>query len=349
MKSTVKIVIKIILAAITALFIVNALCFGYNHLPKAYTRSTNATEMVWNPDSYIIHSSEGLGFYSVDKNGYLNKTTPDEFDSYILVLGASHTEGKEVLSGQRYTDILNTRLQEDHQNCLVYNMGMDSHYFDKLVSGFTSAMQEFPDADAVILEVSELNFSRDELERALIQRPYDKEQKAEMLKKKAGFKERFMELIKENIPFLTVVRTQFADYEVDLSKAFGLKQWMKSDADEQKEGISESEYYEAFYEMASLLRNAWNKEIIILYHPSVEVTYEGDLICDYPDNYNVFREACIDSGLTFCDVGQAYVSAWQSDYTLPRGFQNTTFGYGHINKAGHQIIADELYSIIKKE
>ena len=100
--------------------------------------------------------------------------------------------------------------------------------------------------------------------------------------------------------------------------------------------------------MTTLLRNTYEKEIIVLYHPSLDLTYDGELMCEYPANFDAFRTACIDSGLQFCDVGPAYASAWEEGYIVPRGFYNTEMGYGHINKDGHKIIADELYTYIQE-
>ena len=344
-----KVIIKIGAAFVAAFLLVNGLCFGLSRLPKAFMRSANVTEMVWNPGTTMINSTEGIGVYSIDKHGFLNTSTPEEHESYILVLGASHTEGKEVPEGQRYTDLLNEYLESANRDCFVYNMGMDAHFFDKLIAGFSAAVQEFPEAERIVLEVSELNFSKEELEKALEERPYVENQQASSLQENSSRVENIKGLVKECVPFFNIAKKQFATKKVDLSSAFGLNKWTDLFAKEKEaETLTEAEYYEAFRRMTDLLRGSFEKEIIILYHPSLELTYDGELRCDYPDNFDAFRTACMESGLTFCDVGDAYISAWQEEYTVPRGFHNTEMGYGHINKYGHRIIADELYTYMQE-
>ena len=54
-------------------------------------------------------------------------------------------------------------------------------------------------------------------------------------------------------------------------------------------------------------------------------------------------------GITFLDLTQDFLDAYESEHILPHGFVNTAAGEGHLNAEGHEIIARALYEIIQQE
>lgn len=42
-----------------------------------------------------------------------------------------------------------------------------------------------------------------------------------------------------------------------------------------------------------------------------------------------------------------YAREYKEKLVLPYGFSNTKPGYGHLNEAGHQMVADVLYPLLK--
>lgn len=89
-----------------AFLILNFAILFYSRPVGWINRDKAVTVSIWNPGATIIHGKEGRGIYTIDENGYLN--TGVLIDSnYILTVGASHTQGKEVLNGKRYSDLLN--------------------------------------------------------------------------------------------------------------------------------------------------------------------------------------------------------------------------------------------------
>ena len=47
--------------------------------------------------------------------------------------------------------------------------------------------------------------------------------------------------------------------------------------------------------------------------------------------------------IVFVDTGDAFLKAYENDYSVPYGFSNTTIGNGHLNQTGHRIVAEEFY------
>ena len=52
---------------------------------------------------------------------------------------------------------------------------------------------------------------------------------------------------------------------------------------------------------------------------------------------------CEEKGICFIDLCPRFLELYETEHLLPYGFSNTTMGSGHLNKVGHELIADELY------
>ena len=62
--------------------------------------------------------------------------------------------------------------------------------------------------------------------------------------------------------------------------------------------------------------------------------------------YEDYRAACASNGIIFLDTGDAFLRAYEKDYSVPYGFANTTFLTGHLNKTGHRIVAEAFYQAL---
>lgn len=63
---------------------------------------------------------------------------------------------------------------------------------------------------------------------------------------------------------------------------------------------------------------------------------------------NIFKNCCKEYNIEVIDVTQRFISNYEENYELPYGFANTLPGKGHLNKVGHELIADELYRRINE-
>lgn len=331
---------KISITAISAFLVVNLMCFKYYRWPGGFDRTENATKLIWNPGSVMSQGIEGWGSHRIDLNGYVNPKLPLKEKDYILALGSSHTLGKEVKEGERYTDLLNQKMGAIN-SLEIYNMGIDGHMYPSLVQGFDAAIQEFPYSKVVILEITETTFKPEELEEALIQREYSSSQNGNAIKEQMDLKSEMRMWIKENMPFLSLLKNrQFAKLPKERPATFS----------EKKNSITSESYVKDLSKTMGLIRNEYKGKIIIMYHPYVDLKSDGsmDIIYDN-ETYNLFKQACIENNIVFLDVGPAFLDAYNANSEVPYGFSNQIMAYGHLNKVGHRIVAEQLYAILRGE
>ena len=169
-KNILRQIIQWIFAGTVAFLLVNVLLAFYSRQVGWIDRDKGSTLAILNPNSIIVMGTEGRGIHKVDKRGYVNDT--DELaDNYILAMGASFTQGKEVKAGERYTDLLNSYFGYTDE-AFIYNVAQDGYYFPDIVKGFSNITKEFPNASKIIIETGSTFYSGDELLGALDQREY---------------------------------------------------------------------------------------------------------------------------------------------------------------------------------
>lgn len=339
-KQIVKYILKAFGACLLVFFLANTLMFVYNRQPGWLERSHGATTSIWRPGSFIVQGQEGYGIHVVDRNGYLNRGTLVD-DNYVLVVGSSQTEGKEVKSGERYCDILNVALQKaeekDTSDLLVYNVSMDANYLPKMLSGFTALISEFPDSSCIVLEIGTTDYTADELQKMLIQREYHESETGEKIQQSLSAKERLKLMMKEFFPLLNHVKSQY--------KAMGAVN-QQSGSMKEETVIKDMESYEKqLGEVFQMLDDLYQGQIIFLYHPTMEITNDG-LTAVYEQTTEEFKQLCDTYGFTLVDMTQTFLEAYETDYIVPYGFSNTTLGTGHLNKYGHEMIAENLYQVM---
>ncbi len=335
-----KRLIKCIIALIFSFIFVNAICMFYYHVPYWIDRDGNATSAIWRPGAYVLQAKEGFGYSTIDDNGYVNEQKPLAND-YVLVMGSSHTQGKEVFLGNRYSDILNDMCGGENQ-LVYYNLGADGHYFLDELRGFNAAIQEFPDSSAVILEMQDNYYTGDRYRDAIDgSRIFDVAQTGKILSDNMDDIARFKAFIKENLPLVSLAKKVSGDFQVNLDGAFGINK----NADEEPARISE-ERYDVYSEVSAYLKSSYDGDIIIMYHPTVEISEKGDLVLNYPDDYDSMIRAFEDSGIIFIDTGSEFEKMYVEQHVLPYGFDNTEIGKGHLNKYGHLAVANAIYNTL---
>ena len=251
-------------ALVLATLLVNTLLFFYERPAGWIDRTDSATEAIWRPGSWIRHGTEGNGYHVVDSNGYLNQNLPLTAEDYTVVVGASHTQGKEVREGQRYTDILNELLCESAGELEVYNVSQDGYYFPDIVNGFYALTREFPDAANIVIEIGTTDYGEEELKGALEQRGFDETQLGRNILSTLSLKKKLTMRIKELFPVLSIVKKQMSvlvDAPSDSEKA-----------------LPDQETYERLLgQVLSLIRSEFDGNLIILYHPEVRIKEDGTM------------------------------------------------------------------------
>lgn len=99
------------------------------------------------------------------------------------------------------------------------------------------------------------------------------------------------------------------------------------------------------------LKEATEKPIIIVYCPLVPRISNGAI--DYTDpnqaQADILEKACRAKGIKFVNMNRAFEGFFRKSNRFPRGFANTSPGDGHFNDAGHRLVANSIYDLIKAE
>ena len=185
MRTKMKIVKNWILAFVIAVLIGNSVSLIYERPTGWIDRENSSTPAIFNPGSVLVHNTEGHGVYQADKNGYFNKGTLVD-SGYTIITGASHTAGKEVAYGYRYSDLLNLMLKSDSKysedDIVAYNVSMDAYFFPAIINGFSCIVSEFPNSDNIVIEVGKTNFDVESLETALPQKLYSESERGALIR-----------------------------------------------------------------------------------------------------------------------------------------------------------------------
>lgn len=321
-------------AMMIAVLLCNGALYLYHHPAAWLDRSDSATNGILNPHSVMLQGTEGRGRHSVDGKGYLNPDLPLA-EEYVLVVGSSYVQGKEVKAGKRFIDLMNNELSDSPEELAVYGVSQDGFYFPQMVKGFQALLQEFPDAKTIILELNANSYSAKALTEAREQHPFDPSQTGEGIGANLTGLQKAVIAIKEWFPILNLGKTQLTAM---LSRDSGA-----SAAPETSEYAME----EAIDVAVALLRAQYDGRLIVFYHPDVDIQPDGSLTLEEDERRSLYWEACGKYGVEFVDVSDAFLEAYEREYIVPCGFSNTKMGSGHFNEAGHQICADVLLETLK--
>ena len=327
-------ILQWIVAVIIAILIVNLFCFVYNRNLAWIDRDKAATIGIWYPNKILVKGTEGYGIYKVDKNGYLNDDLP-LVNNYILVVGSSFTQGKEVQNGKRYTDLLNERFGYTEE-LLFYNVSQDAFSLPDIIKGFEALTQEFPDSSKIIIEIGDTLFSEEELNDSKNFREYDKNQKGSIIISDLNYKTQTKYNIKNYFPVIFNIK------EV-------IKNKFKKEETQQQYDYNEETYSEILNEGLQNIKSIYNGEIIIIYHPKITIEKNGTMNLIHDKAYDIFKEVCAKEKIEFIDVGEAFYEEYMNNYKLPYGFINTVPIEGHFNRYGHEIMANEIYKVLRGE
>lgn len=325
-------------AFIIAFLFINIICFPYEKSVAWIDRETGVTSGVRRPYSVLIHGTEGYGITKFDENGFTNSDKPLKKDDYILVMGASHTQGKEVKEEERYTEILNQYVNQGEDEYLsVYNVAVDGNNLVLLIKRFKAGIEEFPNSSTVIMEIDNTDFGAEELLDAIQNQTYfDENETAKRMFEDANIKSKITHFIKEYIPIINLYKTKLKTYKANGSESSDEKNY------------DTPEYEVAINEALKGIRSEYSGDILFVYHPKIEIQADGSITCLRNETLEVFCEACMNNNIGFLDVGNAFVEYYEENSKVPYGFHNTRMGLGHLNATGHKIMADEIYKVLSE-
>jgi len=334
MKKKALSVIQWVAAIMVAFCFANLLCLIYER-PAGWIDTPNgASPACWRPGAFLIHGTEGYGTARIDDNGYINPSGV-LMDSYILMMGSSHTQGKEVPASQKYSVLVNDHFTKGSDTLYTYNIASDGNYLPTLIKHFKAAVQAFPNAEIITIEIGNTDFSVAQLEGALEQIEYHEEENAVNQYQTAGYIGRIKFFVKETFPLISLIKTKLAS-----SKASGVPGGENT--------VNSVRYAELLEQAMVLIRSECDCPIVFVYHPTMEVDENGDAKIRYGTMWPAFAQACHKNGIDVIDMGPAF-EQWYYEYRqLPCGFSNTTPGTGHLNSVGHQLLANAIIDYIEE-
>lgn len=326
----IKDAVKWIGAFALAYVLVNIMLIPYYHYTPGIPLSVNATKEIYYPNSAFLTTGEGYSSGRFDKNGYLNPPGSADRNDYVLVMGSSHTMGKEVPEGFSFCGLLS-----EQYGIPVYNMGMDGHLYTDIIAGFSAALEQFPDSGAVVIETGLTEFDIEDLKESLKQREYDPARTGTGIVNSSGTLSRIKSAVQTWLPYRILLKQKLNA--------------LKAKNDEPDTG-TEAEYREAVDATMRLMRDRYDKKIVIVYHPAIMVDENGRAYAAV-DNENTkrsFADACSRNDIVFYDMSDVFIKEYEENNRLPHGFMNTSMGTGHLNMTGHKLIAGKLAEILEQ-
>lgn len=325
-----KQIVQWALAVLAGILIANTLCFFYERPAGWLDTPKGAATSVWRPGTVMVHGQEGFSVTVPDGNGFINP--PGVLaDRYVLVMGASHTQGLEVRAQYRYAELINRYFSDGSGTLAAYNIGCQGDFLPTQIKHFQAAVEAFPNASAITIEISGSDFTAQEIHEAMEQEHYDPEDSA-MGFRTGGLAVKLKTAIKESMPLLSLLKKNIHT--------------LRAQAAEENEGPYD---YETELDAAlSLIRSEFDGPIAFVYHPTTEIQPDGSLKLGYSDTWDIFRGVCEKNGIDVIDTGARFARLYETEGQLPYGFANTTPGSGHLNAQGHKILAEEIISYLEE-
>lgn len=325
---------KWFLAICISFALINVICFFYERQVGWKDTPNGASRAIREPHSIIVHGTEGYSITKVDKNGYINPDK-DLADEYLLIMGSSHTQGKEISPDKKFSVLVNDSFRDD-KYLHTYNISCDGSYLPSQIKHFKAALEAFPGASIVVIEIASTDYAASVIEQSLKQSEYDPLDSAIWFEN-MSMKDKIRIAVKDYIPMVSKIRKNI----ITIEEAKSVKDNQPIVLDQYKMVINKA---------LQLIRSETDVPIVFVYHPGVIVNYDSSVSLEYSETWDIFEEACLQNGIDVIDTGEAFLECYENSKALPYGSLNTTLGTGHLNATGHKIIADEIieYMEIKK-
>lgn len=321
------------IAIVITFLIINIICFGYERQPGWHDTPNGASLAVREPYSWMVHGTEGFSISKLDGNGYSNPIL-QLADDYVLMMGASNTQAKEISPNLKYTVLVNDALSDDSK-LHTYNIACDGNFLPDQIRHFKAAMEAFPHAKAVTIEIFETDYSPKEIEESLKQPDFDPMDSAVYFEN-MSIKEKVKNYTKSFLPMLSKIKNNIETVKKEKSSGTQTQ-------------IEIGEYSRSINKALELIRSECDAPIVFIYHPGTIINTDGTLSLKYSQTWDVFKEACNNNNIDVIDSGNDFLKYYEEKGVLPYGFMNTSLGEGHLNSIGHKILADEIVEYLEEQ
>ena len=324
-----KMLLKGILAGITAVAILCGIFSMYYVTPVHIPSTKGNTDYVWPANSRWITAREGIAWGRYDSDGFNNPEVVENPD--ILILGSSHMEATNVLQTENTAARLRQLLAGEYS---IYNMGISGHHFLKVCKYLpvSLSLYECP-PKVVVIETSTTRFSSEELE-AFFQGNVDF----------TPSHSTGITAAMQKLPFLRLLYRQLEDGILDLLVLGEAPETASAPTPE----AAGADAYDALFRYITSVVKESGTQLVIFYHPSEKILPDGSVVFRPDETAALFAEKCEAYGIAFVDMTQRFSDMSRDSHRVPHGFATGLLGWGHLNSYGHDAIAQALADTIRE-
>lgn len=328
-KRALRVIGRVAVSGALAFLALTAFCLLYYNVPSHTENADGSTDFKWEPGVFYSRGTEGFASGRTNNEGFVNTFDyNDDTHIDVLIMGSSQMEGFNVSENETTA----ARLDEMLGGGTAYNIGISSHTFSMCCGNLEAALEKYRPS-YVVIETGTCVFSERSLQAVIDGAVKDLDSKAGGL----------LGLLQRN-QYLRLLYSQFTNYRDKAANA-------PVDADEMPKGsiINDAGLLSLLLKKISDTARAHGSTLVILYHPGTALAQDGSLeLTGSEDAASQFAELCPEYGIIFLDMSERFISEYERGYILPYGFANTPVGSGHLNKYGHEMIAEELYKIVSE-
>ena len=341
MKEITKEIGQWILAITISFFLINGVTFPLHHSVGWIVLDGAPVEAISESNQIVVNSQEGYGINKMDNNGFSNPSTNLSEDGYVLAMGSSITKASQLNMDKHYTSLWNTMSGGSENNLKIYNLGQEGATFDSMAKHFTAAVGEYSDAEAITMEFCILGVDSKDLSNGFISTEWIAGAGQDICLTKA---QQLKFSVKKYLPLVSfIVENRLPKITFSFDGAFGINN-SYTVVDEQ-DNFTLADYETYFRDALSFMRERYDRRIILVYIPAVELDNEGMYVISKP-KIELLLKIAPEYDIEVLDASEIFLEAYQEDYTFPLGYWNTHYGSGHMNAAGHHLIADGLYKML---
>lgn len=323
---------KVLIAGVIAFIVLTLFCMVYDNIPVHYATADGVTDYHWQPDSLYCHCTEGFSWGRTNNEGYMNAFDYME-DTLVdvLIMGSSHMEAGQVPMELSAAGQLCGYLPDK----IVYNIGMSGHNLLVCVQNLSAAVQKYAPSKCVVIEVMYLQSSNEDISKAL------SGEYPELPSHTDGI----IGLLQRN-QFLRNIYHQLKGF---MGKADDSDDVSPADVSAATDNNDPALLSSLLSRMADTAASS-GARLIIAYHPSTTLEKDGTITFSTTEaEENTFSELCAENGVYFLDMRDRFQREYDENHILPYGFSNTSVGSGHLNRYGHEMMAEELYAMMQEE
>lgn len=325
--------IKIIIAGILTIFILSPVAVFYSYAGAHQMNPNHSTDVKWYPYQWKGTMAEGIAFMRLDNNGFNNNFDLNNEEVNILLMGSSHMEALQVAQSQNTGALLNEYLPE----YTTYNISISGHTIYHCIDNLESAIAEYSPTDYIIIETMDLDLDPDAMQAAT------SHNRSRLKSSKGG-----SYYLARYLPGLNTLYQKITNWR----NTSNFKREV-TETNTETVPFSAEQYTEALDSFLTFAKNVTSEndcKLIILYHPTMELSQDGALVFNADsDKATIFHDLCQTNDIIFVDASDIFLEMYEQQHLLPSGFSNTKIAEGHLNKYGHNAIATLLADTIKAD